>query len=62
MNQLPPSHPGLVGASVAIGSGLVSFFSQSLVVVQWFAGILACFAAIAAMASVVRHWDKGHDK
>ncbi|MDP9112271.1 MAG: hypothetical protein M3O20_01160 [Acidobacteriota bacterium] len=45
---------------MSIVSGLVSFFSNSLIVVQWFAGVLAIVAAVASVASVVRHWNKGH--
>ena len=44
---------------MSLGAGLISFLSHSLLIVQWVAGVFAIFAALASIASVLRHWDKG---
>lgn len=58
MNTLSPSHPGMTGAAISLSSAVIAFFEHSMVIIQWSAGVLAAVAALASIASVIRHWDK----
>lgn len=56
--NVTPMHPGLGAATISVGSGLISFFTASLIVVQWSAGMIAILAGIASLASVIKHWNR----
>ena len=58
MNGTQSTHPAIAGTVVTIGSGAYSFFGTTLVVVQWFAAIIAVAAGILTIIHLLKHWDK----
>lgn len=62
MQTHPINNPSTYGAAVTIGSGAISFFAHTLVIVQWCAAAVAVIAGILSVAYTIKHWHTGHRK
>ncbi len=57
MNGTHNSQSAVAGTVVTIGSGAISFFGSSLVVVQWVAAFVAIVVGVTTFVHLVKNWN-----